>query len=677
MDTLTKRSLVLLSSLFLAIAMLAQPQTYRQNRSPLVPKAFTQLAVGDIKPEGWLKEQLIRQRNGLTGHLDSIYPQVMGPRNGWLGGDGDVWERGPYWIDGLLPLAYALDDKNLKAKVQPWIEWTLSSQKSDGYFGPSTDREWERGLQRDNAHDWWPKMVVLKILMQYYSATGDQRVIPFMTNYFKYQLAHLRDTPLGHWTFWGERRGGDNLMAVLWLYNITGDKFLLDLASIIEEQTHDWTNVFLHGDELTTPFGLHTVNLAQGFKEPVVAYQHDKDHKHIEAVSRAKQRIRKTIGLPTGLWGGDEMLQFGSPTTGSEFCTAVEMMFSLEEILQITGDTQWADDIERIAYNALPTQATDDYSARQYYQQFNQIELTRNHHDFTTEHNGTDIVFGIMSGYPCCTSNMHQSWPKLLNNLWYSTPADGLAALIYAPCKVTAKVAGGIDVTITEDTSYPFSGHIDMKIDINNKKVKTVYFPLDLRIPAWCNNAKILVNDETVETDSGAGDIATIKRNWKTGDTVTLDFPMDIKTSRWYNRGAVIERGPLLYALKLNEHWTKKEFTGNDKIDHGPWFLEVTTDSPWNYGFKEHEISAGKIAENFIIEEKPLAATYPWNPEGTPLSIRTKGHRIDGWVKARGSAGPVAYCNDEPRDISQDAEEITLIPYGCTTLRIALFPVRP
>ena len=71
---------------------------------------------------------------GMTGQMDTIYEQVMGPRNGWLGGDGDVWERGPYWIDGLLPLAYILDNKELINKVQPWIEWTLD------FLGSTTRR---------------------------------------------------------------------------------------------------------------------------------------------------------------------------------------------------------------------------------------------------------------------------------------------------------------------------------------------------------------------------------------------------------------------------------------------------------------------------------------------------------------------------------------------------------
>lgn len=60
-----------------------------------------------------MQEQLVRMKNGMTGNLDQVYEKVMGPRNGWLGGDGDVWERGPYWIDGLLPLAYILNDQAL------------------------------------------------------------------------------------------------------------------------------------------------------------------------------------------------------------------------------------------------------------------------------------------------------------------------------------------------------------------------------------------------------------------------------------------------------------------------------------------------------------------------------------------------------------------------------------
>ena len=284
---------------------------YRNNRQPLLQKEYIELPLGAIKAEGWMQEQLLRMKNGMTGNLDRIYEPVMGSRNGWLGGDGDVWERGPYWIDGLLPLAYILNDEELIAKVKPWVEKTLASQKPNGYFGPDTDRAPEPGLQRDNAHDWWPKMVMLKVLQQYYSATEDARVLDFFTNYFKYQLTELPKTPLGHWTYWGEQRGGDNLMMVYWLYNITGDAFLLDLGELIHRQTFNWTDIFLNQDHLSRQHSLHCVNLGQGFKEPVVYYQQNKDPKQIEAVESAVRQIHNTIGLPTGLWGGDELLRVG------------------------------------------------------------------------------------------------------------------------------------------------------------------------------------------------------------------------------------------------------------------------------------------------------------------------------------------------------------------------------
>ena len=179
---------------------------YQTNKSPLVSKPFLELPLASIEPRGWLMEMLQRQRAGMTSQMDRLYPQVMGKRNGWLGGDGDQWERGPYWIDGLLPLAYILKDQHLIEKSNEWVEWALKSQRSDGNFGPYEDFVSENGLQRNNSLDWWPRMVMLKVLKQYYSATSDRRVLTFMTKYFKYQLKTLPLTPLGNWTFWAEYR---------------------------------------------------------------------------------------------------------------------------------------------------------------------------------------------------------------------------------------------------------------------------------------------------------------------------------------------------------------------------------------------------------------------------------------------------------------------------------------
>src|SRR4051794_24517574 len=112
-----------------------------KNRAPLAASAFYPLPLGSIRPRGWLRNQLEIQANSLGGHLDETWADV-GPDSGWLGGTGESWERGPYFLDGLLPLAYLLEDARVEAKAQKYVDWTLNNQQGNGMIGPRSNDDW-------------------------------------------------------------------------------------------------------------------------------------------------------------------------------------------------------------------------------------------------------------------------------------------------------------------------------------------------------------------------------------------------------------------------------------------------------------------------------------------------------------------------------------------------------
>lgn len=636
---------------------------YITNQAPLLPQPYTALPLGAIEPKGMLLQVLNLQRDGLTGHLDSIYSLVCGPRNGWLGGDGDGWERGPYWIDGLLPLAYILKDEVLIAKVKQWVEWSLQHQRSDGNFGPLPLPEGYKklkGVQQGLRDDWWPKMVMLKVMQQYYMATGDKRVITFLTSYFRYQFKTLPIYPLGYWTFWATQRGCDNLAIVYWLYNVTKEDFLLDLADLIYQQTYDWANVF-SGQVIRclNPYpSLHCVNVAQGLKAPIIYYQQHPEKHYLQTVKEGLAALRDCHGFVNGMYGGDESLHGNNPTQGSELCSAVEMMYSFENILPITGDVFYADYLEKIAYNVLPTQVTDDFMYKQYFQQANQVLVTTDKRNFFNDDNGRQ-AYGRITGCSCCLTNMHQGWPKFVQNLWYATSDNGLAALIYGASKVMAQVGKGEWVSIEEETDYPFKESIRFKV---STECCSVQFPLHLRIPLWCKNVSLTINDEKVDVDDTP--IIVLEREWKDGDEIELVLGMNFRYSRWFENSLGIERGPLVYALRVEEDWRKVSKSGMTDCE----FWEVYPKSPWNYGLLPEIMKCDSLE----MHVDSTVADNPWNLANAPIQIRVNAVRLPGWLLEDYSAGRLRLWR---RENASKIEKVTLVPYGCTTLRISQFPL--
>ena len=656
----------------------AQPAQPVLSRAPLQPTKYLELPLGAVRPTGWLHQQLVVMKNGTTGHLDEYYPKLRDD-NGWLGGAGDGWEETPYWLDGALPTAYLLDDKALKAKVLRYVNWTLDHQRPNGYFGPLTqaERQGQPITACEQGEDWWPRMIMLKVVQQYYAATQDRRVLPFMTRYFHYQANALKTCPLGKWSEWSEARGGDNLLSVYWLYNRTGDQFLLDLAEQLHQQTMPWTQLFADRDWVMRAAAnqtgeawmtRHGVNVGMGLKLPVEYAQGPGHAPAARALLTGWRDLMTLHGLPMGIFSGDEDLHGNLPTQGIELCAIVETMFSLEEAIAITGEPTYMDALERMTYNALPAQTTDDYNNRQYFQVANQVQVRRGVLDFSLPFDrGMNNVFGPYAGYTCCTVNMHQGWPKFAAHLWYATAdGQGLAALEFAPNTVTTQVTGHVPVTIREETNYPFEDQVRFTIETRQK----VAFPLALRIPTWCEAATILLNGQPVRTEKG-GQVVTLNQTWQNKDVVTLRLPMRVTTSRWARNSRAVERGPLVYALKVGAQ------VREDSIKQEGRYYEMTPTTPWNYGLLKTAID--DPATHFTVApRKNLNPNgFFWNAQNAPIELTTTAKRLPEWQLDGGIAPQPVTARDEvyKGPVAAAAEPITLIPYGCTVLRVVAFPV--
>ncbi|MVT12379.1 hypothetical protein GO493_29265 [Chitinophaga sp. ysch24] len=659
-----------------------QAGTKQVSSGAYTPPAYEALPLGAVKPMGWLRNQLRIMRNGSSGHLDEVYAKVKND-NGWLGGQGDGWEETPYWLDGALPLAYLLDDKPLQEKVLKYVNWTLEHQRPSGYFGPVTKAEREKNATIDPAHategeDWWPKMVMLKVLQQYYSATADQRVIRFMTNYFRYQLNALEVAPIGKWTEWAASRGPDNVLMAQWLYGITHDASLLQLAERIEQQSFPWTTWMGNRDWVISTatyddkylwMRRHGVNVGMGLKAPAVTYQRTGNKQLLKDQYTGWQDLMTIHGLPMGIFSADEDLNGNEPIQGVELCAIVEAMYSLENIIAITGDVRYMDALEKMTFNALPTQTTDDYNNKQYFQVANQVQISRGIFSFSLPFDRQmNNVLGARSGYTCCLANMHQGWTKFASQLWYAAPDNGLAALSYAPSQVTAKVGkDSTAVTITETTQYPFGDQISFSIALK----KETAFPLQLRIPSWCDEAEVLINGKTLRKDKG-GQLISISRSWKNKDQLVLRLPMRITTTVWGKNSRAVERGPLVYALKLHERWEK----GHE--EHEGDYFSVYPEEPWNYGLLHKDIK-DPAAGMKVSVQKPVDDHFIWNLAHAPIEITVQAKQIPAWQAIEG----VAYQPAVDREgiykgrVDEKVKEITLVPYGCTKVRIVAFPVVP
>ncbi len=626
------------------------------SRGQLADPAFRPLPLGSITAEGWLQRQMRLQAESLTGHLDEFWPDVA--QSQWFGGQAEGWERAPYWLDGFIPLAWGLNDARLKQRAQERVDAILKGQRADGWYAPFPADASSR------AYDMWAILLVNKVLTQHHEATRDPAVLQAMERNLKAMLNTLDRTPLFGW---GKARWFEGLIPVYYVYEQTGEAWLLDLARKLHAQGFNYGEYF-QGEEIKSPTprrGLwtmekHVVNAAMAIKAGAMAWRLTRSEQERALPHEMLAVLDQFHGQATGMFAGDECLSGRNPLQGTELCAVVEAMYSLELCMAMTGDPSLGDRLERIAFNALPGTFSPDMWTHQYVQQTNQVQCTINPDQMWSTNGPDSNIFGLEPNFGCCTSNLHQGWPKLTSHLWMSAPQGGIAAMAYAPSRVRFN-SRGTDVEVVLATDYPFREELTFTVTPSQPE----RFPLFLRIPAWAKGATLAIAGGSARPVK-PGTLHRVERQWSGSTQLTLRFPMQPTVSRRYNNALSISRGPLVYSLKIGEEWKRvNEDKPHRELPHGDFEIRPTT--PWNYGLVLDEKN---LAASVKFEEQPVGEK-PFAPEGAGIQAFVKGRRLPNWKMEHGWASEVP---PQPQSTKEPVEELTLLPYGCTRLRITEFP---
>lgn len=598
----------------------------------------------EIKPAGWLRRQLEIQAQGLAGNLDKIWPDVR--ESAWIGGDKEGWERVPYWLDGFIPLAFLLDDEDMKARARRYMDAIVSFQKEDGWICPCT-------VEERADYDIWSWFLIGKVFALYCEYTDDEvfENALYRTMKCMYDMTQRGEVKLFNW---GKFRWYECFIPLTYLYERYPESWILDLGRELKRQGADYTE---YCELWKRPlnhwkFETHIVNLAMMFKAEAVSCLLLGE----EAAGQAEQfwkLLDQYNGTAVAIFTGDECLSGIGNNRGTELCSVVELMYSCEILYAITKNPVWAERLEKVAFNALPATLSDDMWTHQYDQMVNQIACMKfPGKSFFRTNNEEAHMFGLEPNFGCCTANMGQGWPKLAMSV-FMKDRDTIEAVMMLPA-VLQTTFQETAVTVTIDTQYPlrFSAVYTVASE------QPTEFELKIRIPGWAK--KVRINGCEIECSG----YYSMKKIWDGTEKISVEVedvphfverPFELRT---------VEYGPLVFSLPLQCEYHMHEYVRNAVERKYPYCdYELELKSEWRYGF------ADTVLE--VCEEE--GDEIPFSSQNPAISIKANFNQVE-WDYADGY-NTVAEKYPASTVPLSDRQEMKMVPYGCAKLRMTEMPV--
>lgn len=472
------------------------------------------------------------------------------------------------WIEAA---SYALAhrrDEDIEAKIEAIVDDFETAQAPDGYLncwylGHEPDKRWTN--LRDN-HEMYNAGHLLEGAIAYFQVTGRRRWLDIMERYLEHIYSVFGTGP-------GQKRGYDGHeeleLALMKLYYLTRDKKHLDFATyLINERGQQPPHFFdvereARGDaEKQQRYVQGNYEYSQSHKpvreqDKVVGHAvramylytamadlaaeiGDADLKRAcevlwDDVMETKMYVTAGLGPSAQNEGFTHDFDLPNQTAYAETCASVALIFWAQRMLHLDLDGKYADILELAMFNGALSGLSRD--GEQYF------------YANPLESDGTPTRWDWHT-CPCCTMNVSRLVASV-GGYFLSTAQDGVAFHLYGGIDTEVEIAGTM-VALREISTYPWSGDIRIEVD---PKVPTT-FDLKLRIPGWCEGAKVSVNGNAVDDAAAVDGYLTINRDWFEGDVVTMELPMP--PVRLYAHPGVImdagrialKRGPLVYCIE-------------------------------------------------------------------------------------------------------------------------------